>query len=528
MAFNPKFYIIGIVVSIIIFSLMFIYVWNFTVDDAFISFNYGLHLANGFGLVWNIGQPPTEGYTNFLWVLIIACLFLLKLDPVISTKLISLFSVVVIIILFWFISNDIFENQENRYITFSVSTIFFLINPLTAIHTVSGLETMTYAFLLLGVVYVAWKTILSPNSKFIWLFAFLALLLSLLRPEGILISLGLILSIIYVFYRNNKSIKINSLLPVLILYLLTILINMIFTFSYFHELLPLSFLVKTIHGNSFSTISELLFALTYIASFMLIILISLFTRYQRTESQNIKQNYKYFLFTLILAVILADIVYMFTELIMNYGQRFFYPSFVLLYIAFGIAISIILNEINNNVNKKLLKNTTRMILYSFIVLLLLIPDSSFLTDLNNAHDYGNSLNQANIALGKALTQFSKDDYTVASSDAGAITYFSRWNQLDMDGLNDKFIADHGVAPITYVETKNPELVILATYGNPSDIVVGSYDQPFYNFVLEKNYIKLDPIKFNDFYYLIPFLNPNIKDFNSIKNSLENVSKESNS
>ena len=192
MAINPKFYIIGIVVSIIIFSLMFIYVWNFTVDDAFISFNYGLHLANGFGLVWNIGQSPTEGYTDFLWILTIAFLFLLKLDPVISTKLISLFSVVGITILFWFISNDIFENKKNSYIAFSVSTIFFLINPLTAIHTVSGLETVTYAFLLLGIVYIAWKTMLSPNSKFLWLFAFLALLLSLLRPEGILISLGLI------------------------------------------------------------------------------------------------------------------------------------------------------------------------------------------------------------------------------------------------------------------------------------------------------------------------------------------------
>ena len=74
--------IIGVVVSLILFILMLLYVWNFTVDDAFISFNYGLHLANGFGLVWNIGQPQTEGYNDFLWVLIIALLFLLKLDPV--------------------------------------------------------------------------------------------------------------------------------------------------------------------------------------------------------------------------------------------------------------------------------------------------------------------------------------------------------------------------------------------------------------------------------------------------------------
>jgi hypothetical protein len=82
--------IVAIFVSVILFILMLVYVWNFTVDDAFISFVYGEHLANGFGLVWNIGQPPVEGYTNFLWVLMIAFILLLKLNPVISIKLIGL------------------------------------------------------------------------------------------------------------------------------------------------------------------------------------------------------------------------------------------------------------------------------------------------------------------------------------------------------------------------------------------------------------------------------------------------------
>lgn len=48
-----------------------------------------------------------------------------------------------------------------------------------------------------------------------------------------------------------------------------------------------------------------------------------------------------------------------------------------------------------------------------------------------------------------------------------------------------------------------------------------------NFAMEKNYTQLDPIKLCENYYEIPFLNPNIKDFDSIKNSLETVSIESN-
>ena len=40
-------------------------------DDAFISFRYARNLVEGHGLVWNPGEA-VEGYTNFLWVLLMA------------------------------------------------------------------------------------------------------------------------------------------------------------------------------------------------------------------------------------------------------------------------------------------------------------------------------------------------------------------------------------------------------------------------------------------------------------------------
>src|SRR5436853_2846934 len=36
-------------------------------DDGMISMRYARNLAHGAGLVWNAGQHPVEGYTNFLW-----------------------------------------------------------------------------------------------------------------------------------------------------------------------------------------------------------------------------------------------------------------------------------------------------------------------------------------------------------------------------------------------------------------------------------------------------------------------------
>lgn len=51
-------------------------------DDAMVSFGYARHWVNGHGLVWNVGEAPVEGYTNFGWVVVMAGVHLLFSDAV--------------------------------------------------------------------------------------------------------------------------------------------------------------------------------------------------------------------------------------------------------------------------------------------------------------------------------------------------------------------------------------------------------------------------------------------------------------
>jgi hypothetical protein len=46
-----------------------------------ISMRYAQHLATGDGLVWNVGEPPIQGFTNPGWVLVMAGLHLLPFTP---------------------------------------------------------------------------------------------------------------------------------------------------------------------------------------------------------------------------------------------------------------------------------------------------------------------------------------------------------------------------------------------------------------------------------------------------------------
>jgi hypothetical protein len=55
--------------------------WFVLFEDAMISMRYARNLANGAGLVWNAGEAPVEGYTNFLWTLWMAAIHSLALPP---------------------------------------------------------------------------------------------------------------------------------------------------------------------------------------------------------------------------------------------------------------------------------------------------------------------------------------------------------------------------------------------------------------------------------------------------------------
>ncbi len=56
------------------------------IDDAMVSMRYAHHLAQGQGLVWNLGENPVEGFTNPAWTLFMALVHTLPL-PVSKTSL---------------------------------------------------------------------------------------------------------------------------------------------------------------------------------------------------------------------------------------------------------------------------------------------------------------------------------------------------------------------------------------------------------------------------------------------------------
>jgi hypothetical protein len=68
-------------------SLALAYSNAFIQDDAFISFRYAANLVTAGELTWNAGSGERiEGYTNFLWVVLLALPIALGFDPVLASQ----------------------------------------------------------------------------------------------------------------------------------------------------------------------------------------------------------------------------------------------------------------------------------------------------------------------------------------------------------------------------------------------------------------------------------------------------------
>ncbi len=66
-------------------------------DDGMISMRYAKNLADGFGLRWNPGEAPVEGYTNFFWTLYMAAIHLLPVALSKTSLLVMLTGVAILL-----------------------------------------------------------------------------------------------------------------------------------------------------------------------------------------------------------------------------------------------------------------------------------------------------------------------------------------------------------------------------------------------------------------------------------------------
>jgi hypothetical protein len=180
------------------------------VDDAFISFRYADHLAHGLGLVYNAGER-VEGYSNWLWTVLLAVGARLGFDIVLLSIALALLAGLATTSLLWAWSARLFEDRRvapddaegpdgkgapeglgtaGATLLAALPPLLYAANPSQARFVLSGMETLLFGFLLAAAAYLLLMREAPLASGLVFALA------AMTRPEGAmywLVAAGLML-----------------------------------------------------------------------------------------------------------------------------------------------------------------------------------------------------------------------------------------------------------------------------------------------------------------------------------------------
>lgn len=414
--------------SIFIYLLIFqiVAIWPFTIDDMFISLRYAKHWASGEGLLWNIDQPPVEGYSNFLFVAIAALAIKLTLDPIFVLKSMGLIGLMLttyslyLLTRFWFIP-----------ILALLPSLGLLVYRDEILWAVSGLETTVYQFLLCFSVFSLLKatgyqfypqTRKEIRTSYFILSGFLLSLASLTRPEG---PFFMLLFFSIAWFDKPKIKNNNDYYRGLALGFFTFLITygpyFLWRLFYYEQLFP-----NPIYCKGYSKASIALLDKNYLKLSWPFLLLAIPAIWQARD----KRHYYFWLPSIVYLVLLFS-----ADPLVAFYNRLFLPAFALL---LPLSLQGILILIRIYVGSE---NSSKFINYSVGVIALWVG-SVFLPvtnlfDLNHFTKNPQNGEHLRKRVAEWLNKNISPDNYVSLADCGLIPYFSSHHFIDSYCLNNR-------------------------------------------------------------------------------------------
>jgi arabinofuranosyltransferase len=445
-----------IILTAVAVILTALFIWHavsmsFTQDDAFISYRYVKNFLGGSGLVFNPGEY-VEGYTNFLFIVLMILVGALGGNYIIFSKLLGVSSGVAILIISFLWLSQI--AKEKNGISPIAVPLLLLANSAFAYWAISGLETLFFSALVLWGLYLA-------ERKNIF-FALVLGLATLTRPEG-----GLIFAAIIGYFLFTRAVSIRSLIKYIIVYSLLILPQLIFRIWYYHDILPNPFYAKTGLSTEY-IIAGGGYIIHFLKQYGFYGILLLF------PILNIRQLAREFGLGLFVSIIfMVYIIFIGGDVL--HGHRFMIPILPLLYILFALSLI--------NLSRKLF--ASRAILANTINAFLLIGATAATfwvarPELTNIRRQEIGLIDKMSTCAKIINESGLKNLTVACPTIGAFGYFGDVVVIDMLGLTDRTIAKNP-RPVTgivstwkernynapYIMSRNPDLILFSTEIKPS-------------------------------------------------------------
>ncbi len=410
---------------------------------------YSQHLAQGYGVVWNVGEKPVDGATDFLFMVAVAALHRTGLPLERAAQALGLMAHALTVIGVFLSIRALFGGGRAVAL---IPAVFLALGPGLR-HLAAGYGTPLFALAALAAWYPAHHLLGAEPDELpgpSLLFALASLVMGLARPEGVFLAGFMLVAVLYGRRASGAS---TILTPFLAVFLTLGLGYFLWRWSYFGHPLPNPFYKKgagLLHWYSLRQSFKNLAALG--PPFLLVLALGLFVKGLRQCA----------LFAL-LPVLAFTALWILISDETNYVMRFRYPILPVLLVSWVPVGQGLLERVGGMravarrgalVWPTALAVTTGLALYQ-----------------HEAYGYVAPRRMGLYDAALALREYRRRNYALATTEAGLLPLYSTWRALDAWGLNDPIVARGGLSP-EYLDRYRPEVILFHAYFSPAVPVDG--------------------------------------------------------
>ena len=432
-------------------------------EDAAMLLRYAQNMADGAGVVYNVGDHPVDGATDFLFMVLVAVLRAAGVGLVAAARLLDVLGAVgtCLLVYVW----GVRHTDAPRWVSASAG-LLLAVGP-AAFYTRAGFGAPFFGCTVALTAVAAHRLAAAPDRRAGVLFGSAALVMGLTRPEGVLIAAALAVAVALTAPGARRDLLRGGAGVFVGLGLVYFLGR----WAYFGQPLPNPYYKK---GSGSLHPGGLLLSVQSIVGWLgpLLVVYALPLKDRRQEWRPV-----------VFAVLPAGVftaAWLLLSPETNYLGRFQYPVLVLAALELPAMWAATRRAWRPN------PRLARRAAAAGAAALLL--SAVGLVRANVSTDYVN--HNGNAEVGRALSRFPHR--TLATTEAGLLPLASGWRSVDIWGLNDQHIARTGRLDTAYLDQQRPTVVMMHVHpGDGRDgLRVAGYGQAWYDMcVTVRRYVK---------------------------------------
>lgn len=423
---------------------------GFFIDDAFITFRFAEHLAEGHGIVWNVGEDPVEGPTSMLWVLLMAIPALLGIPVPGFAKALGLAAGAASIVIVYAYAR---RRGCQRPVATAAGAIMAL-SPSFVLIALQGMETSVAGLLALLATIAALAATREPTPPRLIATSLSLLLAVLARPDLAVYGAGLLAATVWRLARRDVDEAKRALGYTLAFLVVPGLVYMALRWSYFGYPFPNAFYIK--QTDSFTNVY---YGGINVFGFLTVVIGPLLAlaAWRLAGDENADATLARLSPPLTGAALFLPL-WLFMAPVQGYAYRFQMPIVAPLALTMALAVRRLPHWEQLRGASVDWRRAQPWLAVALAVMLVLFPLHSIRSvgDTQRLHS-----SQDRIAAGQALAPLEDTDARMFVTEAGAVPYYSGWEAVDLLGLTNETIAHEGV-DVSFIEDFDPDLVMVRT------------------------------------------------------------------